>query len=781
MIAFLSLPPKVTAILAASTWVTFVSLTQIASAQLTVTETSSTLVILYTTVQPSSTITSSCRPGNINTPWLPLCNQVTWGPVNDTNLTTTNSSNLNSPGGTALLLPTGQVTQLQNQSSGNQDLNNAESPTGAGDGGLSQASSVAKLAQSSSTSDGVQDDVSTATSSIPATPYPSPFPIGGRGKLRNLAVELSPGGVVVFREASDSPQEFINDEAGYIRPVGSPDLVLYIHYDKEAGSRQQEREISSNLDSTVLYNVRAKTQNSTDQYDIENTFTVREGGIQLRGTSDHAEYRFYVGDYEDDNREYEDGVLKLLAAPVGQLVDLEKYNVEEVVLLPFIVRKTTSGDGTTDGEATGSDITGGGTVGAAESMSELLEIITSSSLLPFCSEYLSHITLVHTQTAAHHLVHSHSTSISVVPEMSTEIGAVSTTIVTVQSGVTTEPWPLITSPVDGNTDGEIHHGSDTNVYLEGEATILRKHPVLRRLQQDFDIPDALSIYDPSQISSGCSEVVYKIHHSTSTGERSTFTSSGTVVVASGSTLTLRISQIETFTTTVPSITITPTPMSGRILMYDRGEYNTSPGSLSANYLAPSTTHVSISNPTVVAELVRTDSLSSIFHLDGFGRLYSINQYTGISFYWAEKVKDGGNREEISKLGVGDFILVPEQEIDGFVLTFVTFWIEEDGRIMVDEVYINKTPEIEYMTGWEFIWCYDRTGTLWNYNTAKKYRDEGGQNSELTGILTKRDNPLDECDPQTLTFKKLDGETAADDIMYMDILRRRAGRAKMGKK
>ncbi|KAK6498103.1 hypothetical protein TWF506_004344 [Arthrobotrys conoides] len=96
------------------------------------------------------------------------------------------------------------------------------------------------------------------------------------------------------------------------------------------------------------------------------------------------------------------------------------------------------------------------------------------------------------------------------------------------------------------------------------------------------------------------------------------------------------------------MTITPTPMSGRILMYDRGEYNTNPGSLSANYLAPTNIHSSIANPTVVAELVRTDGWSSIFHLDGFG----------------------GHKSKLSELETT--ALVPEEEIDGYVLRFVTF-------------------------------------------------------------------------------------------------------------
>ncbi|KAF3167185.1 hypothetical protein EYR41_011920 [Orbilia oligospora] len=153
-------------------------------------------------------------------------------------------------------------------------------------------------------------------------------------------------------------------------------------------------------------------------------------------------------------------------------------------------------------------------------------------------------------------------------------------------------------------------------------------------------------------------------------------------------------------------------------------------------------HTSMTIPTVVAELVRMDGWSSIFHLDGFGRLYSFCPYTGAPFYWAEKIQ--GGREQIGNLGVGDFALVPEQETDGYFLSFVTFWVEDDRRIMIDEVYASKDSEVEYINGWEFICCYNRPNTLWNYNTAKKYRDEGGQNSELT---------------------------AADDIIYADVLKR----------
>ncbi|KAF3168217.1 hypothetical protein TWF788_010947 [Orbilia oligospora] len=716
-----------TVVLAASIW--SASLARTARGQVTATETNSTSVILYTTVQPTWTITSSCQPGNVNSPWLPLCNQVTWASINGIG-SPANDFDSSSPGETGPLQPVGQSAGLGSQPGENQDLGDTASPT---DGILSQASSAAKLAQSNTLNSNQGD--TTGTSGTSATIYPSPFPIGGRGRLRNLAVELSPGGMVIFKEASDSPQEFINDESGYIRPVSNPDMVLYIHLDKETDSNQRDGDRTPN--NTVLHNVRAKTQASTDSYDIENTFTVREGGIQLRGTSDHAEYRFYTGDYEDDDQEYQDRVLKLLAAPVGQLINFEEYKVEEVILLPFVIRFAAAKFGGADDETTeGEEGTGAESIEAAKSISELNNIITSSSLIPFCSEYLSHVTLLHTETAAHRLVHSESTSIPIAPETSNEIGAVSTTTVTLQSGITTKPWPAITFSPDETQPGEIHYGSDTNVYSEGEITILQKRSLPQYLNRDFDIPKALSIYNPSQISLGCSEVIYKLHHSTTTGQRSTHTSGMTVVVISESTFTRQINHIETVTTTVPSITITPTLMSGRILIYGRGEYSTSPGRLSANYLAPTTVHTSMTNPTVVAEL------------------------------------EGGS-EPIKSLGVGDFALVPEEEIDGYFLSFVIFWVEEDGRIMIDRVYANKDSEVEYINGWEFIWCYDRPSTLWNYNTAKKYRDEGGQNSELTGISRRRDDQPDGCTPQTLSFEKLDGETAANDIIYADVLKREA--------
>ncbi|KAF3213456.1 hypothetical protein TWF679_005273 [Orbilia oligospora] len=166
-------------------------------------------------------------------------------------------------------------------------------------------------------------------------------------------------------------------------------MVLYIHLDKETDSNQRDGDRTPN--NTVLHNVRAKTQASTDSYDIENTFTVREGGIQLRGTSDHAEYRFYIGDYEDDDQEYQDRVLKLLAAPVGQLINFEEYKVEEVILLPFVIRFAAAKFGGADDETTeGEEGTGAESIEAAKSISELNNIITSSSLIPFCSEYLSH-------------------------------------------------------------------------------------------------------------------------------------------------------------------------------------------------------------------------------------------------------------------------------------------------------------------------------------------------------------------------------------------------------
>ncbi|KAK6495193.1 hypothetical protein TWF481_003219 [Arthrobotrys musiformis] len=738
------------------------------SRQVIVTETRSTSVIIYTTVQITSTVTSSCGPNSSNTSRLPFCSQVVWTPISDIGLGSSSFGSFALAGTAASPQPLIQSNSLGAQTSGGQGVEGGGSSTGGGS--LSQVSSAAKLGQPQ-TASSVQADQSTAAGAAdaPATPYSSPFPIGGRGKLRNLAVELSPGGLVIFREASDSPQEFINDEAGYIRPVSNPDLVLYIHYDNGTDLNQRGEGVFRNSSGTVLNSVRAKAQNSTDSYDIENTFIVDESGIRLRGTNDHAEYLFYIGDYESDNQRYRDRVLKLIAAPVTQTVDLEKYKVEEVTLLPFIVRSTGTA-ATESGADTSESVNGNeGASAAAASISSLYEIITASSLIPFCSEYLSHTTITHTKPAASHLSYLPSVSTSIPTETSVEKVAVSTTTVTVESGVTTKPWPIITSLADGGSDEEINYGSDTNVYPEGEATIFRRYPLPRHLKRSFDIPDILSIYNPSQISEGCSEVIYKTHHSTLAGEISTHAPSMTVVVVSGSTLTYQIDSVETFTTTIPSVTITPTPMSGRILMYDRGEYSTDPGSLSATYLAPTTIHTSISKPTVVAELARADS-GSVFHLDGFGRLYSIHPYTGFAFYWAEKVKEGG-REEIAKLGVGDFVLVPEQEIDGYILNFVTFWVEEDGRIMIDEVYSSENLEIESTNAWEFIWCYDRPGTLWNYNTARKYRDEGGQNSELTDILNRRDNSLEECSPQTLTFMKLDGETAADDIMYLDILRR----------
>ncbi|KAK6498102.1 hypothetical protein TWF506_004343 [Arthrobotrys conoides] len=185
------------------------------------------------------------------------------------------------------------------QTGGNQDQGDTGSPA---DGILIQVSSAAKLAQSSALSN-AQDDA-TSASGVSATTYPSSFPIGGRGRLRNLAVELSPGGV--------------------------------------SNQRARDGDISSK--TTVLHNDRVKVQQSIDSYDIENTFTFREGGIQLQGTSDHAEYRFYIGDYDDD-QEYQDRVLKLLAAPIGELINLEKYQVEDVILLPFIVRSAAANFG----------------------------------------------------------------------------------------------------------------------------------------------------------------------------------------------------------------------------------------------------------------------------------------------------------------------------------------------------------------------------------------------------------------------------------------------------
>ncbi|KAF3192196.1 hypothetical protein TWF225_000458 [Orbilia oligospora] len=158
-------------------------------------------------------------------------------------------------------------------------------------------------------------------------------------------------------------------------------------------------------------------------------------------------------------------------------------------------------------------------------------------------------------------------------------------------------------------------------------------------------------------------------------------------------------------------------MSGRILIYDRGEYSTSPGRLSANYLAPTMVHTSMTIPTVVAELEL--------------------HFTGLRKY----KKEGANKSETSELET------------------------------LPSVYASKDSEVEYINGWEFICCSDRPSTLWNYYTAKKYRDEGGQNSELTGILKRRDDQLDDCTPQTLSFEKLDGETAADDIIYADVLKR----------
>ncbi|KAF3136973.1 hypothetical protein TWF703_005293 [Orbilia oligospora] len=522
-----------TVILAASIW--SASLAETASGQVTVTETNSTSVILYTSAQPTWTITSSCQPGNVNSPWLPLCNQVTWASIDG----------IGSP-----------ANDFDTSSPGETDLGGTASLT---NGILSQASSAAKLAQSNTLNSNQGD--TTGASGTSATIYPPPFPIGGRDRLRNLAVELSPGGMVIVKEASDSSQEFINDEAGCIRPVSNPDMVLYIHFNKETDSNQRDGNISP--DNIVLYNVRAKTQTSTDSYDIENTFTVREGGIQLQGTSDHAEYRFYIGDYEDDDQEYQDRVLKLLVASVGQLINLEEYQVEEVILLPFIVRAAAAKFGSADDETTeGEESTGAESIEAAKSISELNEIITSSSLSHNFTAYRNGSTSSNTLRI--------DIDISS-PETSNEVGAVSTTTVTLESGITTEPWPAITFSPDETQSGEIHYRSDTNVYSEGEITILQKHSLPQYLKRDFDIPDALSIYNPSQISLGSSEVIYKLHHSTTIGQRSTHTSGVTVVVISGSTFTRQTNHIETVTTTVPSITITPTPMSGSILIYDRGE------------------------------------------------------------------------------------------------------------------------------------------------------------------------------------------------------------------
>ncbi|KAK6518998.1 hypothetical protein TWF281_003689 [Arthrobotrys megalospora] len=761
-------------------------------------KTSSTSITIYTTVRPTSTIVSSCGSSNYQNPWLPLCNQVTWAPI-DTVGSGADGFNHSSPGSTKSLQPIEQASgnqNLGNQGDGNQDIESIESSLSGGDPDLSSASSIANLAQLS-TLNKLHHGTTIPTASVSVTPYPSPFPIGGRDRLRNMAVQLSPGNMVIFRAAPDSPQKFINDEAGYIRPVSNPDLVLYIHYNSSANSSSQVGGPASN--STVLQNVRAKAQGSTDPYDIENTFTVREGGIQLRGTSGHAEYRFYIGDYEEGDEEYKDGVLKLLAAPISELVNVEKYQVEEVILLPFIVRSAGAQNGAADSESdttnqsnngsdtAATDAIGAGTLGTGtkaaagtltSSIPDVYEVITSSSLVPFCSEYLSHITMIHTETQAHHLVHSESTHVSVVPEASIKTGTTSTTTKTIESGISTKPWPTISSAVGHNSpEPGFHGGSNTAIDFEGGITNLRKYPLRRHLKREFDIPDALSLYNPSQIMSGCSEVIYQLHHSTSTAERSTHTSDTTVTITSTSIFTVHVNHIETSTTTIPSTTITPTPMSGKILMYNRGHYSTSPGTLSAHYLAPTTTYASMTPETAAAELVRTSSQNSLFHLDEFGRLYSVHPYTGVTFYWAEKVRSGGHGE-IAQLKIGDYALIKAQDIDGYVLNFVAFWIEEDGRVYIDELYANgNAEEVEHMNGWEFIWCYDRSGTLWNYNTALRHKDE--PNSELTETLLSRDIDLDGCTPQTLTFEKLDGETPADDIIYMDILKRQNQTEDMG--
>ncbi|KAF3167186.1 hypothetical protein EYR41_011921 [Orbilia oligospora] len=90
-----------TVVLAASIW--SASLAETASGQVTVTETNSTSVILYTSAQPTWTITSSCQPGNVNSPLLPLCNQVTWASIDGIG-SPTNDFDTSSPGETITAL-----------------------------------------------------------------------------------------------------------------------------------------------------------------------------------------------------------------------------------------------------------------------------------------------------------------------------------------------------------------------------------------------------------------------------------------------------------------------------------------------------------------------------------------------------------------------------------------------------------------------------------------------------------------------------------------------------
>lgn len=536
----------------------------------------------------------------------------------------------------------------------------------AGEISLSDVSSLLKIAMPTL---GMQSEAPAAD----FEPYPNTFPIGGEDVLANLAVELADDGIVRLSNATDNPQHFFSDNQGRIRPINLSDAVLYLHLEdfldqKRRRSKRQAHNSGGDRTSVSgvnLANIRWKQEKDLDIMDLDTLYVVKDEGIELWGKAGEVQFDFYVGDYIDDQAGHGDGILELLAAPVGQIIDVKGYQIQKVELLPRIVRSQPL-----------SSVPPKASSAPAPTL-DAYDVITSEQLNAFCSGWLGYSTLVYATTTLTSLQTRTIEQVYSVDLVS--LNSTPSYMGLLNGGTFTAPWLA---------------GMRSDIPKTDRGSLIYPTPTIKA--RTVETPEALATFPVEAIGSGCSRAVTSPTSFTTSLQTIYITITTTLTVSRTTTRTLSTPTVKSllFNNLVP--TLKPYTRFGFILAYDQGSYATPPGTLFAHYhlieesetllprsIVPTATIPILdtsAQPTpvgVAADLLRTKHKGTIFYADEQGRLFAYHSDapdTGVKFYWVEKLQNPFAHT---------FALVPADMIDGKEWRFMGFQVMDDGVVVID--------------------------------------------------------------------------------------------------